>query len=266
MSIYKIINDKTRTLPFYIYSIGNDPYQNACIREKGFLYHHLISVVNGEGYVECDGKKEKITKGDIFFIAKDVPHAYYSKSETFATKWITFDGTAVSSVLNSYNINNFVLLKQVNLEKLDNSFESLYAKVDSSLNDYEISAYLYLYITTFFNCSKTSDTIKVISKAVNYIKKNFSDYITLDDLALISNMNKFTFCREFKKIYSATPFDYLLHVRVQEAKKILTDSNMKINDISIATGFNDTGYFCRIFKKFENCTPSEFRKMIKKDG
>lgn len=266
MSIYKIINDNTRTLPFYIYSIGNDPYQNVCIREKGFLYHHLITVVNGDGYVECDGKKEKVTKGDIFFIKKNVPHTYYSKSNSFATKWTTFDGTAVPSVLSAYKISNFVLLKDVNLEKLDNSFETLYAKIESGLNDYEISAYLYLYITTFFNCSKEADTVKIVSKAVEYIKTNFSKYISLEELAAICNMNKYTFCREFKKTYSITPFDYLLHVRIQKAKKILADSNMAIKNVSISTGFNDTGYFCRIFKKFENYTPTEFRRLIKKDG
>lgn len=266
MSIYQIVNEKTRTLPFFINSIGNDVFQKPCVRKNEFDYHHLITVVSGKGIVECEGYKEIVTKGDVFFIGKNISHAYYSVGKDFSTRWVTFDGTAVDAVLKAYEVNKFKLIKDVNLEKLNNDFDVLYDKIDSKFNDQDISVFLYWYITTFFNCKKTSKTSKAIENATIYMKENFESLVSLEEIADVCGMNKFTFCREFKKIYSISPFEYFLQVRIQHAKKLLTDSDMKINEISIKSGFNDVGYFCRTFKKKEGITPTQFRSFIKKDG
>lgn len=265
MSVYPIINEKTKTMPFYISSIGSDAFQNPCIRNNGFYMHHLLTVLDGYGIVECDGYKETVTKGDIFFIKKNVPHSYYSIGDKFSTQWVTFDGTASECVFNAYEISNFILYKDINIEKITDSFDVLYKKALRNINDYELSSHLYTYITAFFNCKKVSKTSKALENAVQYIQKNYKTCITLDELAEKCQMNKFTFCREFKKSFSETPFDFILHTRVQEAKKLLTDSTQKIQEIASNTGFNDTGYFCRIFKRFEGFTPNEFRQIIKKD-
>ncbi len=264
MSIYTIVNEKTKTMPFYISSIGTDSFQHPCKRDKGFHCHHLLTVTEGSGFVECNGHTEKVSKGDIFFIKKNVPHSYYAVGDKFSTQWITFDGTASECVFNAYGISGFILFKDINLEKLTSSFDFLYKKASQNLNDFELSSYLYAYITTFFNCKKTSKTSKALELAIKYIKENHQNCITLDELASICQMNKFTFCREFKNNFSTTPFDYILHTRIQYAKKLLTDSELKVQEISRITGFNDTGYFCRIFKRLENCTPSEFKETIKK--
>ena len=266
MSIFQIIDDNTKKLPFFINSIGFDAYQFPVLRPKGFIYNHMITVLEGEGIVECDGQKCNVNEGDIFFIKKDIPHSYYSKSNIFKTQWITFDGTSCESFFVSQNISNFKLFRDIDLIKLNKVFETLYMKTSQSLNDFDLSIYIYAYIVTFFNCEKNTNISVNIEKSIEYIKNNYNKCITLEELAKISKMNKYAFCREFKKKYNTTAFNFLLKTRIQHAKTILVDSNDKIQNIAAKTGFNDTGYFCRIFKEEENFTPTEFRNILKKDG
>ena len=263
MSIYQIVNEHTRTLPFYIHSIGQDFYQNPVYRPNGFPYNHMITVLDGEGFFECEDICEEVSNGDIFFIKKDVPHNYYSYGKTFKTQWITFDGVACESVFLSQNVKNYKILKHVNIEKLKTNFDFLYNKTQQHINGYELSVYIYSYIINFFNCTKKSDFLDNMQIVIDYIKKNYNKCITLDDLSSVSGMNKFNFCREFKKIYNITAFEFIIQTRIQNAKTLLTDSNMQIQHIAKKVGFNDTGYFCRIFKKEENCSPTEFKNRIK---
>lgn len=264
MSIYQIVNEHARTLPFFLHSIGDDLYQNPMYRPNGFPYSHMITVLDGDGIVECEGFCESVSKGDIFFIKKNIPHKYFSYGKTFQTRWITFDGTACDAIFSSQNITNFKLFKDVDIAKLNTHFDNLYNKSLQYINGYELSVHIYSYIINFFNCNKKHEFYDNMQDVINYIKHNYSKCITLEELSEISAMNKFTFCREFKKIYNSTPFEFILQTRIQNAKTLLTDSNMQIQEIAEKVGFNDTGYFCRIFKKEENCTPSEFKKIIKK--
>ncbi len=265
MSIYQIVNEHTRSLPFFIYSIGEDLYQAPVYRPNGFPYNHMITVIDGEGIVEYDGIRKDVTKGDIFFIKKDIPHNYFSFGKKFKTRWITFDGMSCQSIFSSQNIDKFKIFNDINIEKLNANFDILYNKSIQHINGYELSVFIYSYIINFFNCEKKSDFYRNMQSVIDYIKKNYNKCITLEELSVIAEMNKFTFCREFKKIYNITAFDFILQTRIQNAKTFLTDSDMKIQDIATKVGFNDTGYFCRIFKKEENCTPSEFKKIIKDD-
>ena len=266
MSIFQIIDENTKKLPFYINSIGFNEFQNPVYRPEGFNYNHLISVIDGNGTVECNGEKIPVTKGDIIFIRKRIPHNYYSSGKNFKTQWVTIDGISCDSVFSSQNVKNFKIIKDVNLDKLNDNFDNLYEKTAKLLNCYELSIHIYSYLITFFNCEKNTEYYTNIQKVVDYIKENFSLPITLDELSNISTINKFTLCREFKKIYNVTIFDFILRVRVQNAKTLLADSSMNVQDIAVSCGFNDCGYFCRKFKKEEKCTPTEFRNSIKKDG
>lgn len=69
------------------------------------------------------------------------------------------------------------------------------------------------------------------------------------------------FCDE----YGMTPKAYMDQLRLDEARHFLTDSHKKIIDIAYATGFGSLSAFYKFFKKELHCTPSSYRKKVKKD-
>ena len=96
-------------------------------------------------------------------------------------------------------------------------------------------------------------------KIMKYINTYYNENITLRDVANIVNLNPNYISQLFKKSAGTTFSHYLTNLRITNAKKLLTTTDISINEISVKTGFNDYFYFLKIFKKYTGHTPSEYR-------
>jgi AraC family transcriptional regulator len=95
-----------------------------------------------------------------------------------------------------------------------------------------------------------------------YIYDHMDITISIDALATELNMNKFHFLNEFKKKLGQTPYQYILTLRIDEAKNLLLNTSDPLTEIALELGFNDGSHFSRTFKKFTGQTPLQFRKTI----
>lgn len=111
------------------------------------------------------------------------------------------------------------------------------------------------------NIDEHKTNIKM-QKAIEYIKNN---YATNLNMAVVSNyisMNYSLFSFTFKK-YTGTNFvNYLKNIRVGEAKKLLTETDMKVNEISKAVGYDHEKHFMKTFKSITGLTPSQYRNNL----
>lgn len=96
-------------------------------------------------------------------------------------------------------------------------------------------------------------------KIIKYINTYYSQNISLKDVAKVVNLNPNYISQVFKKSAGTTFSQYLVNLRITQAKKLLTTTNFSINEISLQSGFNDYFYFLKTFKKYTGETPSEYR-------
>ena len=101
---------------------------------------------------------------------------------------------------------------------------------------------------------------KRIRIAMDYINDNYNNNITIDQLATISNLSKYHFSRLFKKITNQSPYQYLAHKRIENAKMYLKNSHLTITEIAFEVGFSNVSAFVRLFSKIVGFSPSSFRK------
>lgn len=99
-------------------------------------------------------------------------------------------------------------------------------------------------------------------KIKQYIDLHYHENISLKTIAAKFFMNPVYLGQLFKKTYGIYFKDYLLQVRINEAKKMLRQSEKRIYEIAECVGFNNTDYFVTIFGKLENITPSEYRNKL----
>lgn len=66
-------------------------------------------------------------------------------------------------------------------------------------------------------------------------------------------------CRIFKESEGITVMDYVTMVRLEEAKKMLSNTKYKIDEIATILGYKDASYFSKVFRKNLNMTPTQFR-------
>lgn len=107
-----------------------------------------------------------------------------------------------------------------------------------------------------------------VKSAIEYMEENLSDIITLDDIADKIHVSKNECCRCFKRVTGFSPIDYLNRLRILNAARTLYKDPLSIDTISelaLSNGFNNTSYFNRMFKRFFECTPTEYSKMLKED-
>ncbi len=105
----------------------------------------------------------------------------------------------------------------------------------------------------------TEKTENSLEDVKNHINTRYRDTISLDDLARVGNMNKYTLVRFFRKTCRLTPHAYLLNVRINRAKELIL-RNMMIAEIAAECGFSDQSHFVKIFKAYVGIAPSEYRK------
>ncbi|MCR8632967.1 response regulator transcription factor [Paenibacillus radicis (ex Xue et al. 2023)] len=93
-----------------------------------------------------------------------------------------------------------------------------------------------------------------------FIKEKYGEDITLQSMADRYNMSESYFSRLFKKQIGVSFMDYLTDLRVNHAKELLLNPRLKIYQIAIQVGYQDSRYFSQVFRKYTGETPTEFRK------
>ncbi|HIZ22995.1 MAG TPA: helix-turn-helix transcriptional regulator, partial [Candidatus Blautia faecigallinarum] len=84
--------------------------------------------------------------------------------------------------------------------------------------------------------------------------------ITLGSLAERFSINKYHLQKQFKRYIGISPNDFLIHTRLTHAKELLRTTDYSINQIAQEIGIMEASNFSRLFKKWENMTPLEYRR------
>lgn len=105
-----------------------------------------------------------------------------------------------------------------------------------------------------------------IMAAKKYLENNYKDDIKLQNVAENIRLSPNYLGYLFKKELSVNITEYLTQLRIEKAKELLRDTNMKSYQIAEATGFSDNAYFSKVFKKAAGMNPNEFRKQWTKDS
>ena len=110
--------------------------------------------------------------------------------------------------------------------------------------------------------SKLDSSKSIATMAAKLLEENISDEQNIEEIADILQVSSRHLRRVFKEEYNVTPTEYLQTSRLLLAKKLLTDTNISILDVAMASGFGSLRRFNDVFKKQYNLTPSHFRKEV----
>ena len=104
--------------------------------------------------------------------------------------------------------------------------------------------------------------VDVIFKALDYIKKNYMNKISLQDVAEAASISPSYFSKVFKDEMHCNFNTYLNHFRVEVAKKLLLDISIPLVNVAFMTGFEDQSYFTKVFKKITGMSPGKYRESL----
>ena len=185
--------------------------------------------------------------------------AHYLQKYHPSTKIIILSGYNDFSYAQSalhYGVSDY-LLKPVTLESLSESLSKIMITMDSE----------YRNLDSYCSSSYKLDQKSIYNLFETYLKENYKQDISFQELA-----DKFGFTPEylgkiFKKIAGESPLKYQTRLRINEAKRLLLNKpELEIHMIGELVGYKDGFYFSRVFKTYTGIQPSEFRNQSPKIG
>ncbi len=107
-------------------------------------------------------------------------------------------------------------------------------------------------------------TVEQLAPALQYINENYtSEAISVAKLAELCRVSEVYLRKMFQNAFSVSPAVYMRNLRLQYAKELMQTEEYSVTDVAMMSGFNDTAYFIREFKKAVGATPSTYRKEMK---
>lgn len=271
--ILPILLDKTKLLPIYVVGIGVKKSQYEIVRKDGFHSYQILYCTEGGGIFRAEGKEYKIGVGDAFFFRPGVPHEYYPTKKPWKTKWITYSGASAEGIADYLGLGDTTVFSVSGLTEFDMLTKSLSDIFKSNRADKEIesSCILYKILIKVGSCRNNlpqnggmtqNEKFQKINPVIELMKGKFNEDLSLERMAAEIGVTSNHLCRLFNQVYGITPLKYLTQLRLNEAKSLLSSNKeIKIKDIANAVGFNDSSYFCAVFKKSEGVTAEEFRRI-----
>ncbi len=263
-------SDFAKTTLFYLQETGSltAKRQHTSSRENLSTYLFFI-VEKGSGTLKYCGESYTLKQNDCVFINCRKPYSHCTSDDLWKLRWVHFFGPNMDSVYEKYLARGgkacFSTAKYSEYSAvLSHLFEV--AASTSYVRDIKIheklSGLLVLLMeeTQTSNIGSLSTKIPELRQIKEYLDENYTQKITLDDLSAKFYINKFYLLEIFKQQYGMGVNEYMIHMRITKAKRLLRFTDKTVEEIAYSCGMNSLHYFSRIFKKVEGLSPSEYRR------
>lgn len=234
----------------------------------------ILYFTKGDGIVRSGNNNYAVLTGDLAIANGNEIHARYPGNNTDANDVVYYCLTVYPSFFSDIGLEDITLQRLIRndgfvnecFRKMINENEQKNFGYKLALKAYVCELMLYL-VRNYRSEEKMQNNITVpdnFSKVIDYIFFHYSENFSTAELAKMCYVTESYFCRNFKKITGCTAVDYINCIRVERATYFLEKTDDKITEIALKTGFSDVNYFSRIFKRLNGRTPTECRKILKK--
>lgn len=269
--VYKIDDFQYSSTPFKLLYVTRSEY------DKGWHStphtHHfteLFYIIDGKGAFVLSNEEIQVEKNDLIIINPTVEHTEKSnKEDSLQYIALGIEGIAFTVPENqkiglfTYRGNAAETLFY--LEKLLDEVKENQENVDLICRS--IIEILLVNIKREKSLEVESHHSRHLKQSValaqHFIKHNYRESITLDDLAEVSHVNKYYLAHLFKQQIGVSPIEFLNQERITAAKDLLETTNFTITQISESTGFSSQSFFSQAFRRETGMTPSAFRKQTR---
>lgn len=224
--------------------------------------HYLLVLVNKGKARMLSGNKQTFGEHDLL-VMQPGERIHYKALEDWSISWLGLYGETVSRYLSMLGVDQKNPIIHVPLySELKAVMDKIYElSQDRSINaSLSMTGLIYEFFAVLFKGSEREYKTDTVAAALKILDYNYYTDISLEKLARLLCVTPAYFSRLFYEKMHITPKRYVLNKRIERAKELLSTTDASICEISNSVGYEDQFYFCRIFKKYSNMSPSEYRK------
>lgn len=258
VEIYISMSDVRTRLSQELYRHAQEAYYERFLDKNKHILKYRASNLQMASDIE---NKLKIVELNV--ANADMINLEKSLQEIFSVEYIKNSGLTVRAVY--FLVANAVILtfNRIKVE-ISNTVveeilsESYLRRIKNSVS--ELAEHIYnVILDVLLEQNQAAGTQMTIAKIVSYIEANFDKSLSVKQVSEMFGLTPNYLSQIFKKDVGENFVSYLNRLRIEKACKLLRQSNIKIFEIGSMVGYNDSQYFYRVFKKYMNQTPIEYR-------
>lgn len=234
--------------------------KNKCDYSRGRGIYGISLALSGEAeYRFSNGERYTVREGDLIFLPN---YAAYTISVGSPYRHYTVNFTAEGELSAT---GGMIIHTTENTSAYKDAFRKIIAERESRAVGFELRSLSALYslfgllLSEMADKENTSVHRKRLLAVKQYIDKNYKNETTLEQLAEVADMSVTNFRRLFLREFGRAPIKYRDEVRLSAAKEALTSGYITVSEAAELSGFEDTAYFVRFFKKHTGITPGAFK-------
>lgn len=237
-------------------------------RPNGRKDYQLIYVASGKLHLHIVGEEKIIAKGNMILFRPGEKQLYYLYSvEKPEIYWVHFTGNNIEEMLER---NNMQSNKNLFFAGTSPDYPWMYRQMIRELQlrrtNYEeiLNIHLqqlFLIINRYLKEENDvgSKILDEIEKSIRYFNEFYNKDIQIEKYARDHFMTPCWFIQNFKRVTKNTPKQYIVSLRITSAMNLLDNTKYNVYEIANAVGYDNTQYFCRLFKKYTGMTPLEYQ-------
>ena len=229
-------------------------------REEGADQYILIYCTEGKGIIEVEDQIYRLEKSDAFCIPRNVRHKYYAdEKEPWSILWVHFnyfplEERKIVHINSRHSDNRMMVLFNLLFRVLERNY--------TIGNFIYISQVLSLILSEIYFREKVDESSvqdRHVTMVIRYMYQHLRENLTLEEISEEVQLSKSYLNAVFKAQTGKSPVEFFIHLKMQEACKLLKSTDYYIYEVSSELGYTDQYYFSRIFKKVVGVSPKDYK-------
>lgn len=265
----------------------NDLYLTRCGIHKCPLNHswgpkkrpqyHMHFILEGQGYLKINNNTYHLKQGQIFLIPPNtISHYYVDNDDPWTYAFISFQGNKADQYVRQAGfkpdcfIRDCVLPVDDYASLVSEMLETHQLTITNELRRVSLLFALFSLLTSSNQqVSEHSHTDKdylpetYFEYALQYIQLNYNHNIRVQDIADYIGITRSYLFHLFNQKLKISPQKYLLNFRIEQARILLSTTDLFIKDVAASVGYEDSLAFSKMFHNATGCSPSTYRKHSK---
>lgn len=268
----------THLFPYKLYDENITDYDFNCIDWHWHTEFEFVYIESGIVHFNIGEENFDLSEGQGIFINSRILHRMHSENDAVIPNFLFLPSLIaptesliyqkfvlpfLNSSLDYYIFSSSQGWQKELLSEMQNLIQFSRDEINELLILIQIQKIWALITSNVVYCPKkqnmNSSSLARLQMMMQFIHSNYPDSISLPDIAKAGGVSISTALNLFRNVLNTSPVNYLICCRLKEAAMLLTNTEKKVSAISLETGFSNTDYFCRTFKKMYSLTPTEYR-------
>ena len=221
-------------------------------------------ILSGKGYLQLAGETYTLEPGDMYVLPKGLAHRYWADEKTpWRKRFFVVNGSLVNHLLQLYRLDSTYYIPTCESRQW---FDRMYELHKSrSPESHERGAILLheLLISLSRRVNPPDRPYsQPVQKAVYYLRQHIEQPVRMDEVAVAAGRSKSQLSRVFRDEVGLTPYDYLIQLRMDQARSMLSLTAFTIAEIADRLCYADAYYFSNAFKQRFGMSPKAFRNKV----